>query len=88
MSDAVIVADVQGRFVAVNAAARALSDTYDPLNPEGWAQHFEVYRADGRTGTETSARRRTERRLDRNRGRKAKTPGAYRAAEAGPGCTG
>ena len=25
-----------GRFVAVNAAARALSDTYDPMNPEGW----------------------------------------------------
>ena len=49
MSDAVIVADVQGRFVAVNAAARALSDTYDPLNPEGWAQHFQVFRADGRT---------------------------------------
>ena len=49
MSDAVIVADVRGRFVAVNAAARALSDTYDPLNPERWAQHFEVYQADGRT---------------------------------------
>ena len=57
MSDAVIVADVQGRFVAVNAAARALSDTYDPLNPEGWAQHFEVYRADGRTGGRRSRRR-------------------------------
>ena len=49
MSDAVIVADVRGRFVAVNAAARRLSKTYDPSNPEGWAQHFEVYQADGRT---------------------------------------
>ena len=49
MSDAVIVADVRGRFLAVNAAARALSDTYDPSNPEGWAQHFAVYREDGRT---------------------------------------
>ncbi len=49
MSDAVIVADVRGRFVAVNAAARALSDTYDPSNPEGWSEHFEVYQADGQT---------------------------------------
>ena len=49
MSDAVIVADVQGRFVAVNAAARALSDTYDPANPEGWSEHFEVYQLDGQT---------------------------------------
>ena len=49
MSDAVIVADVRGRFVAVNAAARRLSKTYDPSNPEAWAQHFEVYRTDGRT---------------------------------------
>ena len=52
MSDAVIVADVRGRFVAVNAAARALgdtSDTYDLSIPEDWAEHFEFYRADGRT---------------------------------------
>lgn len=49
MSDAVIVADVQGRFVAVNAAARALSDTYDPSNPEAWSRHFEVFQPDGRT---------------------------------------
>ncbi|MYN63935.1 MAG: PAS domain-containing protein [Acidobacteria bacterium] len=49
MSDAVIVADARGRFVAVNAAARRLSGTYDPSNPEQWSQHFEVYEADGRT---------------------------------------
>ena len=49
MSDAVIVADVRGRFVAVNAAARALSDTYDPANPEGWSEHFEVFQLDGQT---------------------------------------
>ena len=48
MSDAVIVADVQGRFVAVNAAARALSDTYDASNPEAWSKHVEVYQPDGR----------------------------------------
>ena len=49
ISDAVIVADVRGRFVAVNAAARRLSGTYDPSNPEAWSEHFEVYQADGRT---------------------------------------
>ena len=49
MSDAVIVADVQGRFVAVNAAARRISKTYDPSNPEGWSEHFDIYRADGQT---------------------------------------
>ena len=49
ISDAVIVADVRGRFVAVNAAARRFSETYDPSNPERWSEHFEVYQADGRT---------------------------------------
>ena len=49
MSDGVIVADVRGRFVAVNAAARRLTKTYDPSNPEKWSQHFEVYQADGET---------------------------------------
>ena len=47
--DAVIVADVQGRFVAVNAAARRIGKTYDPSNPEGWSEHFDIYRADGQT---------------------------------------
>ena len=49
LNDAVIVADARGRFVAVNAAARRLSETYDPSNPEQWSQHFDVYDADGRT---------------------------------------
>ena len=49
ISDAVIVADVRGRFVAVNAAARRLSETYEPSNPEAWSEYFEVYHADGRT---------------------------------------
>ena len=49
MSDAIIVADARGRFVAVNAAAKALSDTYDPSNPEDWSSHVEVYRPDGQT---------------------------------------
>ncbi len=49
MSDAVIVADVRGKFVAVNAAARQISGTYDPLKPEGWAQYFDVYHVDGET---------------------------------------
>lgn len=49
LSDAVVVADASGRFVAVNAAARKLSETYDPSNPEGWFRHFDVYDADGRT---------------------------------------
>ncbi len=49
MSDAVIVADVRGKFVAVNAAARRISATYDPSNPEAWSRHFDVYLADGQT---------------------------------------
>ena len=49
MSDAVIVADVRGRFVAVNAAARQISNTYDPARPESWSERFDVYRADGHT---------------------------------------
>ncbi len=49
MRDAIVVADVRGRFVAVNAAARRISKTYDPSNPEGWSEHFDVYRADGET---------------------------------------
>ena len=49
MSDAVIVADVRGRFVAVNAAARQISSTYDPTHPENWSERFDVYRADGQT---------------------------------------
>ena len=49
ISDAVVVADVRGRFVAVNAAARRFSESYDPSNPERWSEHFEVYQADGRT---------------------------------------
>ena len=35
MSEGVIVADVRGRFVAVNAAARRISKTYDPSDPGG-----------------------------------------------------
>lgn len=68
MSHAVIVADVRGRFVAVSAAARRLSKTYDPSNPEGWAQHFEVYpvgRADAVRGGGPAAHRRNPRRAYR-----------------------
>ena len=49
MSDAVIVADIRGKFVAVNAAARRISQTYDPSNPEAWSRYFDVYEADGET---------------------------------------
>ena len=49
LSDAVIVADARGRFVAMNAAARAISPVHDPLRPEAWSQHYGIYQADGET---------------------------------------
>ena len=48
LSDAVIVADVRGRFVAMNAAARAIGP-YDPAHPEAWSDRYAIYRADGET---------------------------------------
>ena len=48
LSDAVIVADVRGRFVAMNAAARAIGP-YDPAHPEAWSERYAIYQADGET---------------------------------------
>ena len=48
LSDAVIVADVRGRFVAMNAAARAIGP-YDPARPEVWPDRHAIYQADGET---------------------------------------
>ena len=48
LSDAVIVADVRGRFVAMNAAARAIG-SYDQAHPEAWSERYAVYQADGET---------------------------------------
>ena len=48
LSDAVIVADVRGKFVAMNAAARAIGP-YDPAHPEAWSERYAIYQADGET---------------------------------------
>ncbi|MDE2904876.1 MAG: PAS domain S-box protein [Acidobacteriota bacterium] len=54
MTDAVIVADTQGRIVAVNPAAERVIGTATDRDPNAWLEFFDVYQADGQTplGTE------------------------------------
>ncbi|MAA74021.1 MAG: hypothetical protein CMN28_04890 [Salinisphaeraceae bacterium] len=48
LEDAVVACDAQGRLSYFNSATERLhSDTPNPLPPEMWARHYQLYAADG-----------------------------------------
>jgi len=50
LGEAIVSCDSQGRIIRFNEAARRLHKMpEEPISPEGWAEHYDLYRMDGIT---------------------------------------
>ncbi|WP_018700639.1 PAS domain S-box protein [Amorphus coralli] len=55
VQDGIVVCDEAGKLTLFNGAARAFHGVdASPMPPEQWSQHYDLYRADGKTPLETA----------------------------------
>ncbi|MDX6555764.1 MAG: hypothetical protein QOD86_1959, partial [Miltoncostaeaceae bacterium] len=55
LSEGVVACDSEGRLTLFNRASREFHGTLEPLTPEHWAGHYDLYLADGETRMPTEA---------------------------------